>query len=226
MKLAEIEEMLTNGNVTYETLLLFKTALKRSPKTHRCQHCYTTAAGFKPEHYLQGIELIQYGLDQCCNGWFDKLHAYWNMAILYEKNSNYRLALDAYKQALEAVDDSKQTSYETYLVTEMMRVEMHCSGFNCTDDLMNYYEIAMEADEFHLSFKKNMLYQAIAEMIIHTAQGNISEAKSAYFKAIEIISPDFHSPLTTLLRRHKYNETSDATKMAMSFLEDWKKKNL
>ena len=44
MKIAEIKARIERGECTAEMLDLFKTALKRVPKSGRCQHCAPCAA--------------------------------------------------------------------------------------------------------------------------------------------------------------------------------------
>ena len=84
MKIAEIKARIERGECTAEMLDLFKAALKRVPKSGRCQHCYTTAAAMPSHFNKQAISLIQYGLTEHCDNWFDRMRSYHNLAIILE----------------------------------------------------------------------------------------------------------------------------------------------
>lgn len=89
MKTADIEAKIERGDCSKEAIELFKTALKQVPKANRCQHCYTTAAAMPPRCYKQAIAMIQYGLDEHCGSWVDRMRSHYNMAIILESHGDY-----------------------------------------------------------------------------------------------------------------------------------------
>ena len=129
MKIAEIEAKIERGECSAEMLDLFKMALKRVPKRGRCQHCYTTAASMPSRFNKQAISLIQYGLTEYCDNWFDRMRSYHNLAIILENNEDYVGAKQAYREALESVGSDKREKYNSEYAAHMMRTEMHISNF-------------------------------------------------------------------------------------------------
>ncbi|MEE0266263.1 MAG: tetratricopeptide repeat protein [Acutalibacteraceae bacterium] len=226
MKISEIEKMLTNGDCSDELLRQFKTALNRVPASHRCQHCYTTAVGMNLKFSNQAVALIEYGLG-FCDSWSDKMLAYYNMAVIYERCSDYENALLCYKQALSAVpidsSGSPNKAYAPEYAFHMLRVQMLMNGFEYSDDLRYYYELSNQADEFSKSFLNKTFYRKLAEIIILDHDGKTDEMKTAIKKADEMLQPDFAGPLYSLLKRKRYTETTGATKEALKFLKNVKK---
>ena len=139
MKIAEIEAKIERGDCSAEALDLFKTALKRVPKSGRCQHCYTTAASMPSCFHKEAISLIQYGLTEYCDNWFDRMRSYYNLAIILEHCEDYVGAKQAYREALESVELDKRDGYDSEYAAHMMRMEMHIADFDYTDDLQKYY---------------------------------------------------------------------------------------
>ncbi len=219
MKITEIENKIISGDCSQETMELFKTALKRVPKSNRCQHCYTTAVSMKPRYYIQAVELIQYGLDSDCTDWLDVMRSYHNMAILHEQNCYYDCALDAYNQALLSVESAQREHYEAEYYAHMMRMEMHISRFKYTENLHKYYDRAIFSDEFCQSFQKFAFYKAVAEIIIALKNSDFSAAENAFLTANRILRPDNTGSLTQLLRRNKYKDSAGATKESLSYLK-------
>ena len=101
----------------------------------------------------------------------------------------------------------------------MMRAEMHITGFKYSEDLFNYYSIAIQADSFSQAFLKKAFYRSIAEIIIFREQGDLTNAKKALKTANEMLHPNYIGPLTQLLKRKGFIETTGATKEAMAFLK-------
>lgn len=223
MKLSEIEQILQQGNITEETISAFKGALKHAPKSSRCQHCYATAAAFPREKWKEAISLICYGLDACESSWVDQMRSYCNMATIYEAACDYPNALCAYQNALNAVKKENRRSYVPSLSADMLRAELHCSGFQYTDALYHYYNQSVEQDSFSKSFTHRQFYEAIAEMLIFTHRGESARANEAYIKAKNILSPSHEGPLKNILMRHKYADSAKATKEAIQFLKSWNK---
>lgn len=218
MKIAEIEAKIERGDCSEETLELFKAALKRVPKANRCQHCYTTAVAMPPRFYAQAISLIQYGLSEYCDSWLDRMRSHHNIAIISENNGDYGCAQKSYREALDSVAPDKRTSYEPEYAAHMMRAEMHINHFTYTDDLFNYYTLAIQADEFSQAFQKKAFYRLVAEIIIFRKQGNQANARKAFETANEMLHPHYIGPLTQLLKSKGFTETTGATKEAISFL--------
>lgn len=223
MKLSEIEKSLQKGDITEETISEFKAALKRTSKSNRCQHCYTTAATFPKERWEDAISLIRYGLDVCESSWVDKMRSYCNMASIYERVSDYSSALGAYQDALAAVTEECRAPYTASISADMMRIELHRSDFVYTDALRQYYLRSMQQDAFSRSFAHSLFYQAIAEMVLYTKSGETEKADAAYCRAKDILSPKNEGPLTKILRRHRYMDAAKATKEAIHFLNLWKR---
>ena len=223
MKIAEIEAKIENGDCSEEILNLFKSALKRVPKSGRCQHCYTTAVSMSPRFHKEAISLIQYGLTEHCDSWFDRMRSYHNIAIILETNEDYIGAKKAYSDALSAVDPDKKAGYASEYAAHMMRTEMHISNFEYTDDLENYYNTAIQADDFSQAFQKKKFYRLLAEIIIFNKRNNIADAREAFAAANEMLRPDFVGPLTLLLKRKGFIESAGATKSALAFLRKVKR---
>lgn len=219
MKIADIEARIERGNCSEETIELFKIALKRVPKSNRCQHCYTTAATMPPRFYKQAIAIIKYGLDEHCVSWVDRMRSHHNMAIILESHGDYVGALKSYNDALSSIEQDRQSSYNSEYAAHMMRAEMHITDFKYSEDLFNYYSIAIQADSFSQAFQKKAFYRSIAEIIIFSKQGDFESAKRAFETANEMLHPNYKGPLTQLLKRKGVNETTGATKEAMAFLK-------
>lgn len=220
MKIAEIEERIISGDCSQDTIELFKTALKRVPKSNRCQHCYTTAVSMKSRYYRQAVELIQYGLELDCTDCLDIMRSYHNMAVLHEQNCYYDRALDAYNQALFSADADQREHYEAEYYSHMMRMEMHISRFEYTENLHKYYDKAILSDEFCQSFQKFAFYKAVAEIIISLNTDDFTAAERAYAAANEILRPNHIGPLTLLLHRNKFIDSAGATKDSLNYLKN------
>ena len=218
MKIAEIEAKIERGDCSAEILDLFKTALKRVPKSGRCQHCYTTAAAMPSHFNKQAISLIQYGLTEYCDNWFDRMRSYYNLAIILEHCEDYVGAKQAYREALESVELDKRDGYDSEYAAHMMRMEMHISNFEYTDDLENYYNNAVQADEFSQAFQKKKFYRLLAEIIILIKRNDFLGAKEAFVAANDMLRPGFAGPITLLLKRKGFIESTGATKPALDFL--------
>ena len=223
MKIAEIEAKIENGDCSEEILNLFKLALKRVPKSGRCQHCYTTAASMSPRFHNEAISLIKYGLTEYCDSWIDRMRSYHNIAIILETNEDYIGAKKAYSDALSAVDLDKQASYASEYAAHMMRTEMHISNFEYTDDLESYYNTAIQADEFSQAFQKKKFYRLLAEIIIFCKHSDLVRAKEAFVAANDMLHPGFAGPLTLLLKRKGFIESAGATEPALAFLRKVKR---
>lgn len=222
MRIEEIETKMAYGDCSAEMLEHFISALKRVPKRVRCQHCYTTAASMSSQFHKQAISLIQYGLTEHCDSWLDRMRSYHNLAFIMEAHEDYVGAMNAYREALESVESDKRVAYVSEYAAHMMRMEMHISNFEYTDDLENYYNNAVQADEFSQAFQKKKFYRLLAEIIIFLKRDDFTGAKEAFAAANDMLCPDFVGPLTLLLKRKGYLESTGATKPALAFLHRMK----
>ena len=218
MKLAEIEEQLTHGDCSPDTLAAFKTALRRAPKTQRPQHCYTTAAAMPSRCFPQAVELIEYSLT-LEGTWLDRMRAHHNLAELYERQGDYPNAKKHYQLALDAVPSEQAPAYAPDTASRMLICQLHLDAFTYSDELLRLYEQSLELDEFSRSFQKVQFYLSLAEIVIHGHSGSISAARAAYDKASSMLRPGYEGPLTALLRRKNYIESTGATKEALAFLK-------
>ena len=218
MKIAEIEAKIERGDCSAEILDLFKTALKRVPKSGRCQHCYTTAAAMPSHFNKQAISLIQYGLTEYCDNWFDRRRSYHNLAIILEHCEDYVGAKQAYRKALESVELDKRDGYDSEYAAHMMRMEMHINNFEYTDKLESLYNVAINADEFSRAFQKKAFYLLLAEIIIFIKRNDLVNAYRAFVSANDMLRPGFVGPITLLLKRKGFIESTGATKPALDFL--------
>lgn len=75
-------------------------------------------------------------------------------------------ALKPYQDAHASVEPDRQSSYNSEYAAHMMRAEMHITDFKYSEDLFNYYNIAIQADSFSQAFQKKVFYRSIAEIII------------------------------------------------------------
>ncbi len=219
MKIAEVEAEIKKGDCSEETMELFRRALRRVPAEGRCGHCYVTAAEIPRRCYRQAISIIEYGLSEHCDGWVDRMRSYHNMACIFEGVGDYGAAQENYNQALWAADEGKRSFYEAEYAAHLLRTELHGSGFEYTEALNNYYNVAMEADGFNRSFQKNLFYRLIAEIIIFNKNGNAEKAREAYRGARQMLKSGFAGPLTALLKGKGVEDTTGATKEAKAFLK-------
>ncbi len=218
MKIAEIEAKIAGGECSAEMLDLFKMALKRVPKSNRCQHCYTTAASMPSRYNKQAISLIKYGLTEHCDDWVDRMRSYHNLAIILENCEDYVGAKMAYRDALESIESEQRDNYNSEYAAHMMRTEMHISNFEYTDALENYYSKAVKADEFSQAFQKKKFYRLLAEIIIQNKRNDYKGANEAFLAANAMLRPGFVGPITLLLKRKGGIESTGAAKPALNFL--------
>ena len=218
MRLSEIEEALVQGRCTSELLDQFKTALRRSPKAMRPQHCYTTAAAMPGRCFPQARELIEYSLE-LEGTWLDRMRAHHNLADLCEKRGDYANALKSYRQALEAVESSKREDYVSDYAARMLVCQLHLDGFTYSSELRRLYVLSQNDDNFRRSFQKRMFYTSLAEILLHNQDGDLPAARAAWEKANTMLRPDYEGPLTALLKRKGYIESTGATKEALAFLK-------
>jgi len=218
VKIAEIEKRIRQGDCSEKMLEMFKASLKRVPKVGRCQHCYTTAVAMPSRFHSQAISLIQFGLDQYSDSWIDRMRSYENIAIILETQGDYVGAKQAYGKALSSVDPNLRLDYEPEFAAHLMRTEMHINDFDYTDDLEKHYNIAMCDDEFSQAFQKKRFYCLLAEIIIFTRNNDLTRAHTSYLESKKMLRPGFVGPLTYLLKKNGYIDSTGVTKKARRFL--------
>lgn len=223
MKIAEIEAKMERGDCSPEMLDAFKTALKRVPKADRCQHCYTTAAGMPGKCRKEAIALIGLGLAEYCESWVDRMRSHHNLAAILEEAGDWAAAKGAYADALAAVEAEQRGRYEADYAAHLLRTELHIGGFAYSAELEGYYQTAFQAVGVGRSFQRTLFYRLLAEVVIFDRHGDREKARAALAKASEMLRPGYEGPLTALLKRKGYIETTGATKEALGFLNRAKK---
>lgn len=218
MRLSEIEEALIQGRCTPELLDQFKTALRRSPKSMRPQHCFTTAAAMPDRCFPMAKELLAYSLT-LEGTWLDRMRAHHNLADLCEKRGDYANALESYRQALEAVEPPKREDYVSDYAARMLVCRLHLDGFTYSSELRRLYTLSQTDDDFRRSFLKRMFYTSLAGIILHTHDGNLPAARAAWEQANTMLRPNHEGPLTALLKRKGHIESTGATNEALAFLK-------
>ena len=195
----------------------FHRALLRLPEAQRPQHCYTTAAAMPLRKFPLAKELIEYSLE-LEGSWLDRMRAHNNLADLYERQGDYAAALQSYRLALEAVPAELQAKYTADTASRMLVCRLHVDDFAYSDDLRRLYEQASELDEFSRSFQKCLFYMSLARIVLGLHDGDLPTARDAYEQATAMLRPGHRGPLTALLRRKGYRESTGATRQARSFL--------
>ena len=195
----------------------FHCALARLPESERPQYCYTTAAAMPLRKFALAKELIEYSLG-LEGSWLDRMRAHNNLADLYERQGDYAAALQSYRLALEAVPAELQAKYTADTASRMLVCRLHVDDFTYSDDLRRLYEQASELDEFSRSFQKCLFYMSLARIVLGLHDGDLPTARAAYAQAAAMLRPGYKGPLTALLRRKGYRESTGATTLARAFL--------
>lgn len=196
----------------------FHRALLRLPEAERPQHCYTTAAAMPLRKFPLAKELIEYSLE-LEGSWLDRMRAHSNLADLYERQGDYAAALQSYRLALEAVPAELQAKYTADTASRMLVCRLHVDDFAYSDDLRRLYEQASELDEFSRSFQKCLFYMSLARIVLSFHDGDLPTARAVYEQAAAMLRPGHRGPLTALLRRKGYQESTGATGQARAFLK-------
>lgn len=219
MKLSEIEKEIEQGRFSDELFCEFQAALKRIPKSMRCQHCYTSAYHLKDTRPYDGIRLIKFGLDNYDSDWVDKMRANLNLGGIYEAHADYTSAKDAYKNALIAVPEDKKNDYVSDLSMQILRTELHLNNFEYTEYIHELYRCVIKADPFTASSRSFIFYRAITELIIAKKKNNKTAQKASYNTAVIALDGEKTTGMDILFRRHKYKDDARATKHAIAFLK-------
>ncbi len=224
MKLDEIKEALRRGEPFDPLFEEFKIALKRVRDNYnKCQHCYTLATELPTNQYESACALLNYGLENYAETWFDFYRANFNLAIICEQAGKYREAKNAYLAALSALETSPQKNdYAPDLSSHLLRVEMHLSDFRCTDDLLTYYEQAITDDSLIAGTRKSLFYRYLAEIIIAQRNHDKAAVHEATRKAKVILNSENPSVVSDILKNHRYSDEAQATDEAIQFLRQSK----
>lgn len=195
----------------------FHRTLLRLPQAQRPQYCYTTAAAMPLRKFPLAKELIEYSLE-LEGSWLDRMRAHNNLADLYERQGDYAAALESYRLALEAVAPEHRAKYTADTASRMLVCRLHLDDFAYSDDLRRLYEQTSALDEFSRSFQKCLFYLSLARLVLGLHDGDLPTARSAYEQATAMLRPGHCGPLTALLRRKGYFESTGATGQARAFL--------
>lgn len=219
MKFNMLKQTLIRGNITDKTFSEFKEEINKLPENERCQQLYTTAVAMQPQHYLQAIELIDLALP-LSNGWLDDMRCHHNKGVIYEKSRNWFEAHYEYSKALDSIpDDAKTPAYIAGCSIHLMRVWLHCDGFEYSEDLQVYYDNATALGDTLFQSVTDMFYKRIAEVIIFTHNGDLQAAEKARTEALNILNPKFDG-LLAKIRMRDYTETVvGASKEAVDFIK-------
>ena len=219
MKYNMLKQTLIRGNVTDKTFTEYKEEIEKLPEDNRCQQLYTTAVQMKPQHYLQAIELIDLALP-LSNGWVDDMRCHHNKGAIYENAENWFEAHYEYSKALDSIpDDAKTPAYIAGCSIHLMRVWLHCDGFEYSEDLQVYYDNATALGDTLFQSVTDMFYKRIAEVIIFTNCGDTQAAEKARKEAINILNPKFDGLLAKIKMRDYTEMVVGASKEAVEFLK-------
>lgn len=218
MKFNMLKQTLIRGNVTNKTFSEFKEEINKLPENERCQQLYTTAVAMQPQHYLQAIELIDLALP-LSNGWLDDMRCHHNKGVIYEKSRNWFEAHYEYSKAFDSIpDDAKTPAYIAGCSIHLLRVWLHCDGFEYSEDLQVYYDNATALGDILFQSVTDMFYKRIAEVIIFTNSGDTQAADKARTEALNILNPKFDGLLAKIRMRDYTKTVVCASKEAIEFL--------
>lgn len=221
MKFNLLKSTLIRGNVTEKTMAEFKAECEKLSRSDCCQQLYTTAVMMKPQHYLQALELIDFAMPMC-EGWVELMRCYHNKGIIYEGTGNWFDAMREYKKSFEVIPDDIKPKYVSGVSMHMLRAEMHCNGFEYTDDLQKYYDEAI-ADGTNQIVFTNLFYLRVAELIINTHKGNQPAAAKAYSEAKAILNPQYDGIYAKIKAKSVYTDAVGASEAAKNYIKNWGK---
>ncbi|MBQ4509510.1 MAG: tetratricopeptide repeat protein [Clostridia bacterium] len=222
MKITEIEEQLELNGFSEDLFSEFKAALRRVPKSSRCQHCYTTACELQANDFLGAIKMIEYGLSDCDTDYIDLMRSYLNLGIIYESNEKYIEAKEAYKNALKATQD--KSGYLSSLSMNILRMELHINDFSYTEELSALYNDVCEADTFEKEMRYFIFYGSIAKMIISEHNGDMTSYLCAYNSAVSALDGSAVNAIDKILNKHKFKNEAKATDASIEYLRKAKSK--
>ena len=163
-------------------------------------------------------ELLEYSLT-LEGTWLDRLRSHNNLAVLYEKQGDYQNAKAHYQLALDATTPEQQASYAPDAASRMLVCQLHLDGFAYSDELRRLYEEAQKLNDFSRLFQKCRFYLSLAEIVLGIRSGDLPAARTAWEQANAMLRPDSEGPLTALLKRKGYVESTGATRAARTYLK-------
>lgn len=105
-----------------------------------------------------------------------------------------------------------RSEYDCEYAAHILRMEMHISNFEYTEELESWYHIAVQA------FQRKQFYRLLAEIIISIEHNDLPGVRQAFEAANDMLQPGHLGALTLLLKRKGFLESTGATKVAQAFL--------
>ena len=218
-KIEAYENKLIKEGMPKEAYAEYETLLKRVRGNFlRLQHCYTTAVQFPIKRSQEGIDLIQWALEQFPDTWFGTYSAYYNMGIIHERCRNNPAAYEAYQKA-EDVLSKDQISYQRTISGNLMWMLLHVDNFKYSEQLEKYYTLFSEIDDFEKAFINNEFRIAVAETVIFSSKGMTDKAAAALERALHLSNPNIVSRIQGILDKHSVKDRLNNTPECAAFLE-------
>ena len=218
-KIEEYEKKLIKEGMHKEGYAEYETLLKRVRGNFlRLQHCYTTAVQFPIKRSQEGIDLIQWGLEQYPDTWFPTYSAYYNMGIIHERCRNYLAAYEAYQKAADVLKND-QISYQRTISGNLMWMLLHADGFKYSEQLEKYYALFLKTDDFEKAFINNEFRIAVAEIVIYSYKGITDKAEAALERALRLSKPNVASRIQGILDKHGVKDSLRNTPECAAFLK-------
>jgi tetratricopeptide (TPR) repeat protein len=218
-KIEEYEKKLIKEGMPKEGYAEYETLLKRVRGNFlRLQHCYTTAVQFPIKRSQEGIDLIQWGLEQYTDTWFPTYSAYYNMGIIHERCRNYLAAYEAYQKAADVLKND-QISYQRTISGNLMWMLLHVDDFKYSEQLEKYYTLFSEIDDFEKAFINNEFRIAVAEIVIYSYKGITDKAATALERALRLSKPNVASRIQGILDKHGFKDSLRNTPECAAFLK-------
>ncbi len=218
-KIEEYEKKLIKEGMPKEGYAEYEILLKRVRGNFlRLQHCYTTAVQFPIKRSQEGIDLIQWGLEQYPDTWFPTYSAYYNMGIIHERCRNYLAAYEAYQKAANVLRND-QISYQRTISGNLMWMLLHVDDFKYSEQLEKYYTLFSEIDDFEKAFINNEFRIAVAEIVIYSYKGITDKAATALERALRLSNPDIVSRIQGILDKHRVKDRLKNTPECAAFLK-------
>ena len=137
---------------------------------------------------------------------------------IYEKARNYRKAYESYLLAKDALELNRE-EYVNELSKDLLWVKLHIDSFCYSAELEDYYSCYLATDEFSRAFVNSEFRLAVANIIISLHHGRTDEAKRSLAIAKEICEPHYRGKLHSILAKHKYYESLNATPESITFVK-------
>lgn len=219
-KIEEFEQKIVRQGMTDEDFIEYCKLLERVPENFlKRQHCYSTAIQFSAGYAEQAVKLIRYGLENFEDGWFSTYTSYLFIGHIYEKIKNYQAAYDSYLSARAALGLNHE-KYVQELSKDLLWTKLHIDYFCYSAELEDYYNCYSATDEFSKSFVNNEFRLAVANIIISLHHGKTDDAKQSIAAAKKICEPDYIGNLHSILVKHKYHESLNATPESIAYVKN------